>query len=621
MGHDLITRLRTAPLLADGAMGTQLQAQGVAFDQCFDALNLSHQALIAQVHRSYIEAGAELIETNTFGANRYKLSARGLQDQVTVINQAAVELARRAIDDSVGEVYLGGAVGPLGVALAPLGRVKLRQAFDAFREQIAALVETGVELIVIETFSDFSEITQAVGAARDVNSAVPVLASMTFTRDDLTLLGDDPAQVAGELAELGVDVIGVNCSGGPAQLLRVLRVMKEKAVDSLFAVMPNAGWPERVGGRIMYPAGPAYFGEYAQAFLEAGARILGGCCGTTPAHVAALRAALAAPEPHPRVSPVMTVSTPSKEEIALPEKPTQLAEKLAMGDFVIGVEMDPPKGHGTHKLLAGAARLARAGVDLINVADTPLAQMRMSPWAVCHLIQQEVKVETMLHFPMRGRSLLRIQGDLLAAHALGVRNLFVVMGDPAAIGDYPEAMDDYDLVPSGLIRLVKERLNKGVDHAGRLIDQPTSFLVGCALDLGARDSAREARVLHRKIRSGANFALTQPVFDAEVARNFISRYQEEYGPLTLPLVVGVLLLYSRRHVAFLHNEVPGIQIQERVQQRIAGAADAPQEGVDIADELLSELRAISQVRGAYLIPPFNLYQLAAGIIENLRPPA
>ena len=615
---DLMARLRTAPVLADGAMGTQLQVQGVSFDQCFDALNLNGQALVEQVHRSYIDAGTELIETNTFGANRYKLAAHGLQDKVAEVNHAGVELARRVIDRSPREVYLAGSVGPLGVRLAPLGRVRPQQAFEAFREQIATLVEANVDLIILETFSDLNEVGKAIEAARDASSTLPVVASMTFTRDDFTLLGDDPARVAQELTRLGANVIGVNCSEGPGQLLRVLKEMKKVSRGLPLAVMPNAGWPERVGGRIMYPAAPEYFGEYARAFLEAGAHIVGGCCGTTPAHIAAMRTALDRPAPAQAVSPIVTVSAGPEEESGPAIRPTQLAEKLARREFVIGVEVNPPRGHNLHRLLAGAALLAEAGADVINVADTPLARMRMSAWAVCHLIHQEVGVETVLHFPIRGRSLLRIQGDLLAAHALGVRNLFVVLGDPTAIGDYPEAMDDYDLVPSGLIRLVKESFNKGVDHAGQSIGQPTSFLIGCALNLGTTDPQQEVKVLHRKIMSGASFALTQPIFDVEIVRNFIRCYEEEYGPLALPLLVGVLPLYSERHASFLHNEVPGIDVSEHLRQRIGQAKDPPAEGVRISIEVLSALRTVAQVRGTYLITPFSRYELAVEIIEWIR---
>ena len=618
MPNSLFDKLRASPLLADGAMGTMLHAHGVPFDRCFDELNLSQPATVAEIHRAYIDAGTQLIVTNTFGANRYKLGERGLgaPHKVGEINAAAVSLAKRVVDASFKDVLVAGDVGPLGVRLAPFGRVKAEQAYAAFREQIEALVEAGADLVVIETMSDLYEIAEAVRAAKDIGK-VPVIATMTFTRDDRTLLGDNPAKVGAELAKMGADLVGVNCSGGPAQVLRILNAMKHAAPEANFAVKPNAGWPEQVGGRIMYPATPGYFGEYAIAFAEAGARIVGGCCGTTPAHVAAMRAALDAPPRERRERTIFFAAADREERVAPADRPTQFAEKLRAGRFVVGVEMDPPRGFSTHKLLAGAHLLAGAGADVINVADAPMARMRMSAWAVCHLIQQEVKIETVLHFPTRGRNLLRVQGDLLAAHALGVRNVFVVMGDPTAIGDYPNANDNYDLVPSGLIKLLKQGFNMGVDYSGTDIGQPTSFLVGCAVNLSAPDTDKEIKALRKKVAAGADFALTQPVYDAAPVREFIQRYEDRYGPLNLPLLAGVLPLYNTRHANFLHNEVPGISIPESLRERMAtaGPTGAP-EGVRIAVELLAELRDV--VQGAYLMPPFGRYEMAAEILDSVR---
>jgi homocysteine S-methyltransferase len=618
MPPDLLTRLDGAPLLADGAMGTMLHARGVAFDRCFDELNLSRPAAVADIHRAYIDAGAELIVTNTFGANRFKLGRHGLQARVAEINQAAVDLARRVVEASFRPVWVAGSVGPLGVRLAPFGRVKPEQAYAAFREQMAALAAAGVDLLLIETQSDLHEVAQAVGAARDVGG-VPVAASVTFTRDDRTLLGDSPAQVADALARLGADVIGINCSGGPSQVLRLLRVFRERAPDARLLAKPNAGWPEHVDARIMYPATPDYLGEYAVAFVEAGASLVGGCCGTTPAHIAAMRAALARPASARPAGVVTAASEPERSDDDRPAagQPTQLAQKLAAGRFVVGVEMDPPRGVSPHKLLAGAHLLAEAGADVINVADSPMARMRMSAWAVAHLIEREVGLETVLHFPTRGRNLLRVQGDLLAAHALGVRNVFVVMGDPTAIGDYPNAMDNYDVVPSGLIRLIKHGFNAGLDHAGADIGQPTSFLAGCAVNLAAADPDKEIAVLHKKVEAGADFALSQPVFAAETARRFLARYAERHGPLRLPLLVGVLPLYNARHAAFLHNEVPGIFIPAAMRERMEAAGpDGAAEGVAMAQALLAELR--DAVQGAYLMPPFGRYDLAAEILDAVR---
>jgi len=610
------------PLLSDGAMGTMLNARGVGFDKCLDALNLSQPALVAEVHRAYIDAGSQVIQTNTFGANAYKLAAHGLQDKVAEINRAGVELARRVVSASFKEVLVAGDVGPLGVRLAPFGRVQPEQARQVFAEQIIALAEAGVDLLIIETISDLFEIGEAIAAARQVavqkGVPLPVVASMTFTRDDRTLLGDSPVRVAKILVESGADVIGVNCSGGPAQLWRILRQMRQSAPEARYSVMPNAGWPERVGGRIMYPANPDYFGEYARAFCEAGASLIGGCCGTTPQHIAAMRSALdRLPEGCGPSVAELSMPIEGEERLTSSESPSQLAQKLAEGKFVVSVEMDPPRGLSAHKLIAGASLLAEAGADVINVADSPMARMRMSPWAVCDLIQQQVGVDTTLHFPTRGRNLLRVQGDLLAAHALGIRNVFVVMGDPTAIGDYPEAMDNYDLVPSGLIKLIKHGFNAGLDHAGADIGGPTSFFVGCALNLCPQNPEQEIKNLRRKLEAGADFILTQPVFQPQAAEVLLKRYQDQYGPLKTPVLAGILPLYGVRHALFLNNEVPGVSISDEIQARMKAAGEkAPQEGVRIALELIEEMK--SWASGIYLMPAFSRYDLAAEIVEGCR---
>ena len=619
--HNFLTRLEEAgsPLLSDGAMGTMLNARGLGFNQCFDSLNLTEPATVADIQRAYIEAGSDIIQTNTFSANRFKLRGYGLDKQLLEINRAGVELARRVVMASYKEVLIAGDVGPLGVRLAPFGRIQPEEAKDAFVEQIQVLVEAGVDLLILETFSDVYEIRQAIAAAREVCD-LPIVASMSFTRDDRTLMGDNPTQVARALGDAGANVIGVNCSGGPAQIWRILRQMRAVIPDTnnkgpYLSAMPNAGWPEQVGGRIMYPANPEYFGEYALAFCEAGARLIGGCCGTTPEHIAAMRAALdTLPEGCGPTVSELSMPRVVEEEVDGEGLSSQLAEKLSDGKFVISVEIDPPRGLSTHKLLAGASLLAEAGADVINVADSPMARMRMSPWAVCELVQRQVGVETTLHFPTRGRNLLRVQGDLLAAHALGIRNVFVVMGDPTSIGDYPEAMDNYDLVPSGLIKLIKQNFNAGLDHAGVDIGQPTSFVAGCALNLAPKDPEREIRNLRRKIQAGADFALTQPVYEPNRAQEFLQRLFEEDDALNIPILVGVLPLYSARHAAFLHNEVPGITIPEDMQQRLQDAGDrAPTEGVRLAIELIEAIKAWAN--GVYLMPPFSRYDMAAEIIE------
>jgi len=610
-------REATRPIVTDGAMGTLLHERGVEMDACFDELNLTQPAVVAEIHRDYIQAGAQIIKTNTFGANRTKLDRHGLDDRVYEINSSAVNLVQRVISASFKDVLIAGDIGPLGVPLAPFGRLQSEEAFDIYEEQIRALVESGVDLILIETMVDIYAVRAAVEAAREVDPEIPLIASMTFTRDRRTLLGDTPDEVALRMNEMGVDVIGVNCSGGPAHLLRILEEMRAAVPEGRFSVMPNAGFPEKVGGRIMYPAGPEYFHDYALAFWRAGADIIGGCCGTTPAHIAVMADTIKNTSEDFLISiaPDFETTRVIEQEPALAR--SQLAEKLDAGKFVITVEMDPPRGLSTHKRLAGASLLADAGADVIDVADSPMARMRMSPWAVCNLIQSQFNIETTLHFPTRGRNLLRVQGDLLAAHAMHIRNVFVVMGDPTEIGDYPDASDSYDLVPTGLIRLIKEEFNAGVDHSGGQIGQPTSFFVGAALNLCPSKMEREFHILRKKIESGADFFLTQPVFDTDKARNFIKVYEDQYGPLGVPIIVGVLPLVTDRHARFLHNEVPGIDIPEGIQKRMADAGlNAAEEGARVAVELVQDIQRDFQ--GVYFIPAFNRFDMVANIIDQIK---
>lgn len=616
-------RLDESPLLLDGAMGTVLHAQGIAIDESFDALNEQQPGLVAGVLRDYITAGADIVETNSFGANRYKLAAHGLESRVQETNAASVTVARRVIQSYFRPVLLAGSVGPLGVHIAPLGRVSMAQAREAFAEQIEALVRPstgveGVDLLIVETLTDLREAEAAVAAARDLEPDIPLLVQISFTRDDRTLLGETAVEVARRLSQLDVDAIGANCSSGPAQVLRLISMMREEAPDIAISAMPNAGWPEHTaGGRVNYPATPDYFGEYARSFVRAGARIVGGCCGTNAAHIAAMRHALDNPRDDEQTAPEVYVRRRIENRARPFDQRTALADALEQGRFIATVEMRPPRGIATQRMLTGARMLKEAGANFLDVADSPLARMRMSAWAAAQLIQHEVGLEAILHFPTRGRSLLRIQGDLLAAHALNVRNLFVVMGDPTHIGDYPEAMDNYDIVPSGLIQLIKQRLNSGVQQSGASIDEPTSFVVGCALSLQAHDPERELRLLGKKIANGADFALTQPVFDPFVAQDFIARCRREFGDDMIPVLAGIQPLYNSRNAEFLHNEVPGIVISDEHRQRMRASSDPQQEGVTIAQEILEEIR--EHIQGVYLVPQFGRYDLVANVLDVIRP--
>lgn len=617
MTNQFLQAIDSQPLLCDGAMGTMIYAKGINREACFDELNLSNPALIAKIHQAYIDAGANVVETNTFGATRLKLAEHSLADMVTEINIAGVELARRVVEASYKAVFIAGSIGPLGARLAPLGRLLRSEARAIYQEQIQALLTAGVDVLMFETFADLVELREAVLAARELDPAMPLVAQVTFNQDGRTPLGYTPQKAAEFLSKLPVDILGSNCSVGPADLLRHLQQLAAALPpETRLSAQPNAGWPEQVGQRTMYPAPPEYFGDYTLAFKEMGVRLIGGCCGTTPEHTAHMRAALDEPT---RYS-LQVVQLPDDEVITpqpAPEiEPTDIARRLAHREFVISVEMSPPKGFAADKMLDGAMTLQAAGANAINVADSPRSHMRMSPWAACHLIQSQLNMETVLHFPTRGRNILRVQGDLLAAHALNIRNIFVVMGDSTAIGEYPEALNNYDVVPSGLIKLIKQGFNQGLDYSGEPITQPTNFLVGCALNLTPADPDREVTVLQRKIDNGADFALTQPVYDVEAAQNFIARYEAEYGPLTLPILAGVLPLYNARHAEFLHNEVPGIVIPAAIRQRMHQAGDeATTAGIMMAQELVSQLRPF--VQGIYLMPPFSRYDLAAQVIEVL----
>ncbi|MCL5997089.1 MAG: bifunctional homocysteine S-methyltransferase/methylenetetrahydrofolate reductase [Chloroflexi bacterium] len=628
---NLLERLSIGPLLADGAMGTMLYARGVDFEECFDALNLNNPEVVADVHRLYAAAGADILETNTFGANRFKLEHHSLSTSVTDINARGVELARQAARDVSTDILIAGSVGPLGVQLAPLGPVKHGDAYEAFYEQISALADAGADLIILETFSDVNEIEQAIRATRAA-CRLPVVAQMTFTRDNLTAFGSTPELVVQHLCALGADIVGANCSTGPRRMLDVLGLMQtalQRSATSLppfLSAMPNAGFPEVRAERLMYPATPEYFGDYARRFIEAGVRLVGGCCGTTPAHTQAMRLAIdGMPSAEGTRVRVVRVTESNHHAQAAPpalgvglkatSEPTQLGQALLNSRFVVTVEVEPPKSSDTEAVEETARMLKEAGASVLDIADSPMARMRMSGLAVAHRVQERAGIETVLHFPVRGRNLLRVQGDLLAAHALNIRNVFVVMGDPTRIGDYPQANDHHDVVPTGLAQMIKEKFNQGMDSAGSSIGRPCSFIIGMAANLCPSDLDKEAALLHKKIQCGADFAITQPIFDVNKTREFLTYYQDKYGKLALPLVAGIMPLASARHAEFMRNEVPGIIIPDGIIERLQKVGNKTRtEGVLIARETIAELRSF--VQGIYLIPAFSRYDILARVIRE-----
>ena len=610
-------RLKTGePILADGAMGTMLHQESHArADACFDAMNVDEPEVVLAIHKAYIQAGAELIETNTFGANSYKLTSAGRSGQVEQINRRGVELARLAIaENGRDDIYIAGSVGPLGVGTYPYGRLSQAETEAAYAAQLLALRSAGVDVIQFETFSEHRELLLAIAVLRELDPDLPVIAQATFYHENLNYAGYPPARVANDLHKAGADIIGVNCGSGPAGLAEILRQMRFALPDAVFSAMPNAGFPEVVGGRILFPATAEYFADCATTFVNIGATLIGGCCGTTPEHIAAMRAAL--DQPASDFVDLHIGEYDVEQEAQSPEGPTELAERLARGQFTVTVEMAPLRSYRTDTLLQEARRLRTAGVDLINVADTPAARMKMSAWAVAHLLQSQLGIETVLHFPTRGRNMLRVQGDLLASHALGLRNLFVVMGDPTRIGDFPDASDVNDVAPSRLIGVIKGGMNRGVDMAGHSIGKPSSFTVGCALNMGAEDIEREIRVLRKKLAAGADFALGQAIFEPQRIEVFHRRYTELTGEaFELPVLMALMPLRSYRQARFLNNEVPGIQIPPGILRRIAEAADPREAGMQIAHELADQMTGM--IQGAYIIPGGD-YDLAAEVVAYIK---
>ncbi len=616
MANPFVERLGRGVILCDGAMGTLLYERGIPFDTCFDEVNLSHPSLVVDIHREYIAAGSEIIETNSFGANRFKLEQFGLSGQVREINRKAARNAREAREISGQPVLVAGSVGPTGRTLPPIGTANPDQVRAAFREQISALLEGGVDLLIIETIPSLAEMTEAIHAAREV-SDLPIVAQMTFTRDGRTIGGSSPREVVATLGELAPNVIGVNCSVGPRHTMEVLTSFRRIAGAKVhISGQPNAGWPMDVGGRVIYPSSPEYFAQYAREAADEGLAIVGGCCGTTPTHIRSMREALDSlriVQPGREQDRIELGQTRQRELLA-PDGPTTFAQKLG-SEFVVSVEIDPPKGLNPRKSLAGAQLLKDSGVDFINIADSPMARVRMSALTLCYLIQNHVGVETILHFTTRDRNLMGLQSDLIGAHALGVRNIIALTGDPPSLGDYPNATPVYDVDSIGLVRVIKS-FNQGVDAAGASIGQMASFTVAVAADPTRPDLEEEARRLNRKVEAGADLIMTQPVFDISIWTTFENMYTSMFGEIAVPVLLGVLPLQSHRHAEFLHNEVPGITLtnEARERMRIAGS-EGRKEGVRLAQELLRSARDV--VHGVYIMPSFGRYEVAAEVLDVL----
>jgi homocysteine S-methyltransferase len=606
------------PVLADGAMGTVLYGRGILINRCYDELNLSDPNLILSIHEEYLQAGAEIIESNTFGANRFRLARHGFAAKVGEINAAGVLLARQAVEHlrekQAGEAWVAGSVGPLGVRLEPLGKTGLDEARAAFAEQIRALAEGGVDFLSIETMPALDEAREALIAALETAPHLPVLVMVTVDDESNCLDGSSPAQAAALLTEWGADAIGVNCSTGPSTVLTALEAMRVATTLPL-AAMPNAGMPRAVEGRNIYLCSPEYMASFARKAIAAGAQFVGGCCGTTPNHIRAMRSTMRAIDAQARVAEGgATVALSTETPPAPLGQRSKIGSLIEQGQFVTLVEIVPPRGINCAKEIDGAQLLAQLGVHAINVPDSPRASARMSGQSLCIQIQQHTGIETILHYTCRDRNILSIQSDLLGASSIGLRNILCLTGDPPKLGNYPDATAVFDVDSIGLVNLV-QRLNHGLDIGSNSIGASTNFTIGIAANPGVPDIEQELRRFAYKVQAGAEYAITQPVFDLRLLEEFLKRIAE----FRIPVIAGVWPLTSLRNAEFMKNDLR-VSMPEEIMLRMA-QADTPdaarQEGIRIAQEMLEAVRPM--VRGVQVSAPFGRYGTAAEVIASVLP--
>jgi methionine synthase I (cobalamin-dependent)/5,10-methylenetetrahydrofolate reductase len=612
MATDFLTRIERSPVLCDGAMGTLLYAKGIFINRSYDELNLSQPDLIRGIHHEYLQAGAEIVETNTFGANSFRLNRHGLADKVRDVNLAGVRLAREAAKNF--NVWVAGSIGPLGTRIEPLGKTSLQEAREAFRHQIDALVEGEVDLLILETFGYLEELHQAILAAKDVQSSLPIVAQVTIDEDGSCLDGSTPERFTPKLAQWGADVIGCNCSVGPVAMLDAIE--RIRAATSLpLAAQPNAGIPRSVDGRNIYLCSPEYMASYARKFVAAGVRLVGGCCGTTPDHIHVMKSALRVGEARGKTAAAhasASLAAPRAVPAVPLESRSSLGAKLARGEFVTMVEIVPPKGIDVAKELEGARFLKSVGVDAVNIPDSPRASARMSNQALSVLIQREVGIDAILHYTCRDRNVLGIQSDLLGAAAVGIKNLICITGDPPKMGNYPDATAVFDVDAIGLVNIV-HNLNRGLDLGGNPIGTGTGFVIGVGANPGLTDLDEEIRRFEFKVEAGAEYVVTQPVFDLRLLELFLRRIEH----CRIPLIAGIWPLLSARNAEFMKNElrvsVPGSILERMSRAQTPEAARA--EGVAIAREMLIACREMGQ--GAQISAPMGRYSSAVDVLEAL----
>jgi homocysteine S-methyltransferase len=601
----------------DGAMGTMLYSKGIYINRSYDELNLVAADLVREVHSEYVRAGAEIIETNTFGANVNKLQPYGLEGSVREINIKAAQIAREAAGNSV---FVAGAVGPLGLRIEPYGPTSFDEAKEMFTAQASALLEGGVDLFVLETFSDTSELHQAIRAVRDLCD-LPIFAQVTIQVDGNTSFGTTAEVFTTQLHEWGADVIGLNCGVGPAIVLNAIEKMRT-LTDRKLSAQPNAGLPRDVGGRQIYMCSPEYMAEYSRRIIQTGAKFVGGCCGTTPAHIKMIADALRQFTPRVQQVAVPDVSKVSVRDLKPPdvtvvpaEERSNWARKIARGEFVTTVEVLPPKGCNPWKTLDAIRLLKEAGVDGVNIPDGPRAQTRMGAMATALMVQREVGMEAVLHYCCRDRNLLGMMSDLLGAAAMGLRNLLLITGDPPKMGPYPDATAVFDIDAIGLTNMVN-KLNHGLDIGNNPIGEPTAFSIGVGVNPGAVNMEEELRRFEWKIEAGAEYAITQPVFDTQQLSEFLKCIEH----CRIPIVAGIWPLVSFRNAEFLHNEVPGVQVTPEIMDRMRKASAISKEagrdeGLKIARESLVEVRDL--IQGVQVSAPFGNVKYALEVFDVL----
>ena len=595
----------------DGGVGTYLYEKGIFINTCFDELNLTNPDIVSQVHRDYVAAGADVIETNTFGANRFKLSGHGLEKKVHEINLKGAQLAKGAAG---AEVLVAGSVGPLGVQIEPLGKLSYDEACEAFKEQIRGLLEGGVDLIVLETFLLVAELTQAIRAVRELNAEIPVMAQVTINDDGNLLSGATLESFVKGVENKGVDTLGLNCSVGPRAMLDALETLKTLTAMPI-SVQPNAGLPQNIGGRNIYMTSPEYMAEYAKRFIQTGATIVGGCCGTNPEHIRAIRRAVRALQPVKRMDRTaasLAVTAPEAVKVAEKTEKSRLSTKLFRGEFVTLAELVSPRGVSPLREVAKARRLHHFGIDAINIPDGPRASARMSALAMAAIIQRDIGIETVLHFACRDRNVIGMQSDLLGAWALGLRNVLAITGDPPKLGNYPNATAVFDVDAIGLTNVIN-RLNHGLDLAGNPIGDPTGFSIGVGVNPGAINLEEELKRLEWKIEAGAEYMITQPVFDLRILERFMKRITD----VRIPLICGIWPLVSYRNAEFMNNEVPGASVPPEILERMRRTTTKEEgfaEGVNIARETYAHVRG--SVAGVQLSAPMGRIEGIFMILEK-----